>query len=627
MDPRLLEFYNRELQYIREMGGEFATAFPKIAGRLGLDAFECSDPYVERLLEGFAFLTARIHLKMDAEYPHFTQHLLETTYPHYLAPTPSMVVVQMQPDLAEGNLAEGVTIPRHTILRSQLGPEDQTACQYRTAHDVTLWPLQLTKADYVSREVATVQIPRHLRSEAKAMLSVRLQTTAGLNFDELSLDRLTLFVRGREEMPLRLYEQIFAHAIAVVVHPPGREPPWQNVLSSDTILPVGFEDHQAMLPFDSRSFHGYRLLHEYFAFHRRFMFAELTGLRSSLKRCQGNEIELLILFDQVDRSLEDIVDHENLVPFCSPAINLFSQPADTIHLNAKEHEYHLVPDRTRPLDLEVYSVTRAVGRGASDASDQEFRPLYASADFTGSQDEQAYFALRRQPRVISSRQQLTGPRSSYSGSEVFLSLVDGREAPYRPDLNLLLVDTLCTNRDLPLFMPVGKSYTDFTLDTGQPVDWIRCVAGPSEPKPSFAFESGDLIWRLINHLSLNYRSLVDSGDGGGARALRELLMLYSHRSDRSVQKQIDGVRSVSTRQIVRRLPGPGPLSMGRGLEVTLMVDEAGFQGIGAYLLGAVLERFFAKYVSINSFTETVLRSESRQEIKRWPMRIGRRQVL
>jgi len=161
MDPRLLQYYGRELQYIRELGGEFACEYPKIAGRLGLETFECADPYVERLLEGFAFLAARVHLKLDAEFPRFTQHMLEMIYPHYLAPTPSFLNVELQPNLGESSLAQGYRVARGTDLRSVLGRGDQTACEYRTAHDVTLWPLEITHAEYTGyvNDLGDVQLP------------------------------------------------------------------------------------------------------------------------------------------------------------------------------------------------------------------------------------------------------------------------------------------------------------------------------------------------------------------------------------------------------------------------------------------------------------------------------------
>jgi type VI secretion system protein ImpG len=620
MDPQLLKYYNRELQYIREMGGEFAREFPKIAGRLGLDGFECADPYVERLLEGFAFLAARVQLKLDAEFPRFTEHLLETVYPHYLAPTPSMAVVRFQPDLTEGSLADGFPIPRDTALRSVLGKGDQTACQYRTAHDTTLWPIELYEADYVSRDVAATELPPRFR-KSRAVLRLRFRTTAGLAFNELALETLPLFIRGGQERALRLYEQVFANVSGIVIASP--DDGTLSLLDNQHVRRVGFEDRQALLPVGGRSFEGYRLLHEYFAFQERFLFFELAGLSPAVHACTGNRLDILIAFDRLESSLENVIDDSNLALFCTPAINLFPHRADRVHLNQRDSEFHVVPDRTRPLDLEIYQLTSVAGFEEDTNRKQPFRPFYAASD-TGEGDEseeKAYYTVRRTPRLLSSRERRFGPRTSYFGSEVFVALVDGRDAPYRHSLNQLELMTLCTNRDLPLNMPVGKLNTDFTLEVRAPVDSVRCVAGPTEPRPSFALASTDAVWRLISHLSLNYLSLVNTDSQTGAAALRDLLKLYGHVDDAATRKEVEGIKSVQSRPIVRRLSASGPLTFGRGLEITLSCDEAAFEGSGVFLLGAVLAQFFARYVSINSFTETVLRTTDRGEVMRWPAMI------
>ena len=279
MDPRLLRYYGRELQYVRELGAEFARDFPKIAGRLGLDTFECSDPYVERLLEGFAFLSARVHLRIDSEFPRFTQHLLEIVYPHYLAPTPSMAVVQMRPNLAEGTLAQGYRVPRGTALRSLLGRGEQTPCEYRTSQDVTLWPLELTHAEYTGYvgDIGDLKLP----ARARGAIRLKLRTTAGLNFADLALDDLPLFIRGADELPMKIYEQIMAHTVAIVVRPTTRPAPWQHAVTETPIESIGFADEEALLPYGPRSFQGYRLLQEYFAFPSRFLFVRLNGLAGS----------------------------------------------------------------------------------------------------------------------------------------------------------------------------------------------------------------------------------------------------------------------------------------------------------------------------------------------------------
>ncbi len=622
MDPRLLQYYNRELQFIREMGGEFAKEFPKIAGRLGLEGFECADPYVERLLEGFAFLAGRIQLKLDAEFPRFTQHLLEAVYPHYLSPTPSMTVVRFQPDLMEGGLADGFTLPPNSAMRSLMGVHDQTACEYRTARETVLWPLEMTDATYL-RSLAGIGLPD--LPEAKAGIRLRLRVTAGLSCDKLALESLPLYLQGAGELPMHLYEQILGNAVAVVARPTSRPAPWQEVMDRQSIKQMGFDDSEALLPFTDRSFEGYRLLHEYFAFPARFMFVELTGLAPAFKRCPHDEIELIILLNRSDAYLEKVVNADNFVLFCTPAVNLFPKQCDRIHLTHKEHEHHLVPDRTRPLDYEVYSVTGVTGYGVGTKAEQEFLPFYASHDLAAQQTDEGFFTLRRDPRVISSRQRRNGPRSSYIGSEVFLSLVDAKEAPYHPDLRQLGISILCTNRDLPLQMPVGKGATDFTLESGGPFESVRVVAGPTRPRPSWA--EGDTTWRLVSHLSLNYLSLIDNDEAQGAAALRELMSLYSNVAEAPVRKQIGGVKSITSKPIIRRVPIPGPIAFGRGLEITLILNEDEFEGTGVFLLGAIMERFFDRYVSLNSFTQTVIRTTDRGEIMRWPLRTGQQHLL
>ncbi len=625
MDPRLLRLYNRELQYIRERGGEFAKDFPKIAGRLGLEGFECADPYVERLLEGFAFLTARVQLKLESEFPRFTQHLLEAVQPDYLAPTPSMAVVQLQPDQGEGAIAAGFDVPRDTVLRARTAAGGATACEYRTAQPVRLLPLELVEARYLPSGTALGAIGLPELPGARAGVALTLRATAGLTFDKIALHDLRLYLRGSEQLPARLYEQLLAHGRAVVVRPPGRPVPWQEVLPAGAIGRVGFGDDEALLPAGPRTFAGYRLLREYFAFPQRFLFVDLRELLRASRRCTGSELEVVVVLDRSEPALFNAVDASHFALFCTPAVNLFPRRADRIHLDGATHEYHVVPDRTRPMDFEVYAVRGVSGIGSQAEQEQQFRPLYALADRGGREPGRGYYAVVREPRRLSENQRQRGPRSSYVGSEVFVSVVDVDEAPFAMDLRQLAVETLCTNRDLPLHMPLGLKEPDFTLESGAPVAAARVVAGPTAPHE--AWSTGDPTWRLISHLSLNYLSLVDTDTSGGAAGLRGLLSLYADLGDPTARRQVDGVVSVGSRPLVRRLPGRGPITFGRGLEVLVTCDESAFEGTGVFLLGAVLERFFARYVSINSFTETVISSVTRGEVMRWPTRLGQRHLI
>jgi type VI secretion system protein ImpG len=241
------------------------------------------------------------------------------------------------------------------------------------------------------------------------------------------------------------------------------------------------------------------------------------------------------------------------------------------------------------------------------------------------EEDGAYFTLRRAPRLLSEKQAVQGPRTGYLGSSVFLSIVDSREAPFRPDLRQLGLETLCTNRDLPLMMNLGMGKTDFTLVSGAPVRETRVIAGPTRPRAPAA--EGETAWRLIGQLSLNYLSLVDADEKQGAAAMRELLALYGDLAEPAVRKQIEGVRSIAHRPALRRVVQGAASSWVRGLELTVTFDEAAFQGAGVFALAAVLERFFARYVTLNSFTETVARTLDRGEIARWPARIGNRSLV
>ncbi|HKE83742.1 MAG TPA: type VI secretion system baseplate subunit TssF [Vicinamibacterales bacterium] len=623
MDPRLLQYYNLELQHLREMGAEFAAHFPKIAARLGMHGLEVDDPYVERLLEGVGFLAARVQLKLDAEFPRFTQALLEIVYPHYLAPIPSMLMAQLTPDLNDPSLAGGFKVPRGAALSSAIGA-DAADCEFHTAHDVTMWPIEITSASYFSFAPDLPLNALPIARRIKGGLRIRLKASAGLTFAQTRLDRLCFYLTGRDDVANKLYELCLASGLGTLVVPTKNPPPWHELLPAASVQPVGFSDDEALLPVTLRSFQGYRLLQEYFAFPQRFRFFEVSGLARALKRVDANQVELVILLGRGDPTLENVVDASNLALNCTPAVNLFAKRADRIHISESAHEYHVVPDRTRPLDFEVYSVTRVVGHGIGTDSEQQFLPFYTAYSSDETHRHSAYYTTRREPRLMSLTAKRRGPRSSYIGTEVFLSLVDPAQAPFSGDLRQLSIETLCTNRDLALQMAKGTASSDMSLDVAAPVKSTRVISGPSRPYAPLA--DGAVSWRAISHLSLNYLSLVQTSPQEGAGALRDLLELYAASADHSARRQIEGIRSVQVARVVRKLQAPGPLAFGRGLQIALQIDELAFEGTSAFMLGSVLDRYFARHVSINSFTETVLRSETR-EINRWGQQWGARPTL
>jgi type VI secretion system protein ImpG len=623
MEAKFLEFYNQELKFIRETGAEFSKEYPKIAGRLGLDGFDCSDPYVERLLEGFAFLSARIHLKLDASFPKFTQHLMEQLFPTFLQPSPSMLIAQFNPDFEEGSLTEGVTIPHQTSLHSLLGKGEQTACEYRTSQEVTLWPIKLSKAEYINaQELASYTTNTSLSYTPKSAISITLEAAPGIVFSEIALDSLMLHIRGTESFPLYLFEALFKGYQGCLYK--SESSLWRHQQASTKVTAHGYNKEDALLPYCNKQFDGFRLLKEYFSFAKRYLFLSIDELQATLSQCNDNKIQLLLLLDHNDARLENLVSAENFALHCTPAINLFPKRAERINVSRINNDFHIVPDKLRPLDFEVCTIENIKGFSSGVEPTTAFLPLYG-ADDAHTNKHNAYYTTSRDTRSLNVNQRKFGHRSSYIGTEVHLSIVDPKNAPFAESLRQLSIDTLCCNRDLPLMMPLGKGKTDFTIDTGAPCESVRCVGEPT--RPNSPLSEGNVAWDLINQLSINFLGITDDESTSALTKLKTLLGLMMNKNDHAQTKQIDGIIALKTKQVTSRLPFAGPICFGRGVEIQISVDELAYEGNSIFMLGMILDQFFAQYVSINSFTQLVLNSSDRGEIHRWPIRIGLRSSI
>ncbi len=624
MDTRLLKYYEQELSYLREMGAEFAESYPKVAARLGLEGVEVLDPYVERLLEGVAFLTARVQLEQDLQYPAFASHLLETVYPHYLGPTPSMMVAELNPDMDNAGLEAGYVLPRKTRLRSKAVEGAQSACIFETAHDLTLWPITVEDAEYIDSRGALVAAGVAVHPEVRAGIRLRLKRHGDGPMGELDIGALSFFLGGRAVPGWKLYEHVAADALAVVARSTDRRADWSVTLPGG-LKPKGFAPDEALLPLPRPSFDGYRLLQEYFAMPERFHFVEISGLEPALARCNENDIDLYILLRNSEADMVAGVEADAFKLNCTPAINLYERRCDRSQITTQDYEQHVVVDRTAPLDYEVHSVVDVMGLGTESGSDVKFRPFYM-ADNRSEEAGQApaFFTVARRMRQRTEREMLRGTRTNYLGSETFLSLVDGSQAPYGSDLKQLAVRAMVTNRDLPMMLAIGADDL-FHLPDGGPVASIGLPVTPTRPRPSMA--QGEAAWRMISHLSLNYLSIAETDGKGAAGALRELIGLYAPRGDPAIARLLEGMTSVSTRPIVRRMSDEVISTAVRGLEVTLEFDEDFFEGTSAYLLAAVLENFLRNFATINSFTETVLRTQQREEIARWRPKVGLGRII
>jgi len=624
MDTRLLKHYESELSYIREMGAEFAAAYPKIAARLGIEGLEVVDPYVERLLEGFAFLSARVQLELELQYPNFTSNLLEIVYPHYLAPTPSMMIVSMEADADQASLKDGHVLPRHTVLRSALGEGEQTPCVFRTAQDLTLWPLEITEAEYLNGRGELVAAGIGRDTQARSAVRLRLHCTDGSPISELSLDTLTVFCKGSGGSNWDIHELLCTQSVGLAGRSTDRRDDWQVPLDGEVVA-RGFDPEDALLPTPLRSFDGYRLLQEYFGMPERFHFFDLTGLAPALQKSTGSDVDIYIMLKDGEAAFTQTIIPDAFDLHAVPAINLFPKRCDRVQITRRDTQQHVIADRTAPLDFEIFSVSKIAGISAEGEEDVTFRPFYSQDDFTAAGDTHpAYYTPHRRLRQRSEKERLRGVRTSYLGSETYVSLVDRAQAPFAADLEQLAVQAMCTNRDLPLLLPTSGDDV-FHLPEGGPITSIKTLVSPTRPRPTLA--QGDSSWRLISHLSLNYLSIADTNMGGGAEALREIVGIYAPIGDRALEKQLEGIVGLSSRPIVRRLSDEVLSTAVRGIEIKIEFDESFFEGTGVFVLGSVLETFFRRYVSINSFTETVLNTHQRGEIARWKAKTGQGRII
>jgi type VI secretion system protein ImpG len=629
MDPRLLRLYEEELAHLREVGAEFAREFPRVARRLSMDGLEVADPYVERLLEGCAFLNARTQLKLDAQYPAFIAHLLETLYPNFLAPVPSMIVARLQPDMTNPALARGLKMPRGRSIFSTVARGQNTQCEFRSAHDIWLWPLKITKAQVFAHapDLPLAQLP--VARQIRGALRLRLCVEGGARFDQLPIESLQIHISAPGDAGWRLHELIGSAALGTLVWPVEAvaradvAAQWRDAGTS--IASAGYDEDQALLPATLRAFSAYRLVQELAALPQRFLFYDLQQLGPRLARIPGTEVDLVIPFSRADASLEALIDDASVSLYCTPAINLFPKSLDRIQVSDGMHEFHAVPDRARPMDFEVHSIESITGHGTAQAGAQKFLPLYAAYHAEPSA-QSAYFTVRRAPRLQSQRQAQQGARSAYIGSEVFLSLVDPRGAPYADELRQLAASALASNRDLATLLPgtpngeINEGNTNWIIDGVPAVELVECLRGPTRPLQRSA--QGEHGWSLINHLTSNQLALADEDPALAAAALRTVMRLYGPEADAGWRSQIEGIVSLRTSQVTRRLPQRGPLVYGLGTQVEIEVDEFAYQGASAFVTASVLERFFAQQASINSFTETKLRSPTRGVVAAWPARLG-----
>ena len=606
MVDALLPYYNRELSFIRKQAAEFAEAHPKIAGRLRLTGDAIEDPHVSRLIEAFAFLSARIRHKLEDDFPELTDALLGVLYPHYLAPVPSMAIVQMS---CQRDLDGSYTLPAGVELES--APLKGETCRFRTCYPVTLWPIGLEAASLTGRPLVAPPNPR----AGGAVASLRLTLTCldpEKTFADLSPESLRFFLRGQPQEVFPLYELLFNNAVSVAYADSATDPN-PVILGPDAIRPVGFEPDEGVFPYDPRSFIGYRLLTEYFTFPEKFLFFDLTKLDRKVLVEAGNKLEVFIYLNRTSGDLERSISAASFAVGCTPIVNLFRQRAEPIQLTQTVSDYRVVPDARRQMSTEIYSIDSVVAT-SPDGTDTPFLPFFSVKHSADQRSQRVFWhATRRTASVLD------------PGTEMMLSLVDLDFNPSSPADWVVSVQTTCLNRDLPSRLPYGSGQPHLSLIEGaSAVAGIACLTPPTPTLRPAMGKRG--YWRLLSHLALNQLSLTNVAEG--AEPLREILKLYDLRDSPETRAVIDSVLSVTNRRIAARVQSEGMAAVCRGMEVGIEFDGQRFSGSGLFLLASVLERFLALYCSVNSFTRLVATVKDRQGVLRaWQPRAGNRVLL
>jgi type VI secretion system protein ImpG len=614
MREELLEHYERELAYLRELGGEFAQKYPRVASRLLLEPDRCEDPHVERLLEAFAFLAARIHLRIDDDFPELTSGLLSVVYPHYLRPIPAMTIVECQMEEVQGKSTEAVTIPAGTMLTTKRRV-DGLACRFRTCYPVDLWPFRVTNCEW--RLPERIARPVRTAAGAAATMQVRIECAPDVSFAELELSDLRFHLSGEINVVHTLYELLSNNCIRIVVRNP-EDPAGPEVqIAPDSLIAMGFEENESLLPYPRRSFDGYRLLQEYFTFSEKFLFFRLAGLEAlRAAKCKG-AAEISFIFSRFARperqqALEVGVSARTIRLGCTPVINLYEQTAEPILLTQTQHEYRIIPDVRHDAVTEIFSIDEVLASNPSKRTVASLQPLFAFRSQTREQNKLVFWHGMRRPNVLGER----------APSAMFIALADIEGAVTDPDAEILTVRCTCTNHDLPSRLPFGAEDGDFFAEDVPAASVIRALRRPTQ---SYDPPTGrGQLWRLISQLSLNYLSLEEDGRG----ALQEILRLHNFTDSSSLENQIAGISRLTARPHVALTRSHFGITPARGTQVEVEFDERQFVGGGLFLFANVLERFLGCYTSMNSFCQLVAFSSQRKEaVREWLPRAGSKTLI
>ncbi|QMW23352.1 type VI secretion system baseplate subunit TssF [Sandaracinobacteroides saxicola] len=601
VDPRLLGHYNRELTYLRRRAAEFSQDHRQVAGLLGLDAPTDPDPHVERLMEGVAFLNARVRLKLDEQFPLFTQYLLDALYPHYLAPTPAMGIVAIRPKAGDETPADGVRHAKGSALFASLAGDATQPVQFTTGADVQLWPLTVATADYLPTRAAVAAAAGD--AQAEAGLRIRIEATSAVPLSAIPVETLPLFLDGGGDTPNLLYQQMLSECVGVRVVAPerGRKASWSE--QAGPVEPMGYGAEEALLPADARAFGGYRLLAEYFAMPEKFRFARLTGLRAGFARAE-RALDIVLLFRRSVPALAGAVAADTLVPFAAPVINLFERRFDRVLVDGRQVESIVLPDRTAPLDYEVYRLDQVTGFASEDVTGTPALPLYARRVERG--EKPLFYALRRRLRRLSDAEARKRREGDYIGTENWISLSSPGDPGLARSIMEIGVRGLVTNRALATRLRPGAATLELSMQDSKGVGGIAFLRGPTKPMPPMGLSDG--AWRIVSHIAPANDGFVRP-DGSPA-TLADHLSLYLRDESPVLRREIQGLTGLTSRLVTRRAGDVSRLAFQRGQRLTLGVAMQSYEASTAFLFTSVVARFLGDYATVNSFAECEVKADN-----------------
>ena len=590
VDEAFLERYRDELTYLRRMGAKFAEQYPRIARRLEINGGPSPDPHVERLLEGVAFLTARLQNTLEGELPEITQGLLGHLYPHFTQLVPSLAIAQFQPDDGGAGMTSGLDIPAGTQLYVETSFQGRT-CRFRSASDVTLWPVEVTEAKMLAP--ATFPFLSHRDyAGVRATLRVRLKTNSE-PFPVLGLDKLRFYLNGEASLTGPLYELLNGDLIGVACLPDGKIPGLNQHPPLATMAPAGFRPEDAVLPSADQALPGFSLLQEYFAFPEKFLFIDVEGIDVGDAQ---ETLDLVFLFGVAPRRRLSL-SPDNLVLGCAPIANLFYKVSEPIYVDGTHHNHKVNPDARWERTTEVHSILQVTSSRRSDDPDGRLEPLYGVGH--SSDEGVTYWDAKR-----------VQSRGDMPGTDVNIAFVDAHLQPSLPEEDTLRAHLLCTNRDLATHIDQGER---LHIEEG-PHALVRCLTRPT-PQLTPPLQ-GSALWRLVSHLSLSHLGLPQTGSA--VEALREQLRVYAFTSADSIEPQLAAIREVEVKVVALRADDNAWRGFCRVQRITVTIDEERFGGTSPILFGHVMSTYFGLHASVNAFTQLVLAGRQRGVIKIWP---------